>query len=184
MNQAMRIERENVLQAESHQRTTGRQGYANGFKPKTLKTRVGEVSLQIPQTRDYHDENGHPFYPQSLDRGVRSERARTLAVAEMYVPGCQRAECHQDPKRHGTRAEDGDGLDGARDLRRIFDADKSAEAQRRLRETVTRYQKTAPDPRLLARRLLSRKPSRCYESRRSTAADSAPHMDWNASIEK
>ena len=87
MNHAMRIEREHVLQAESHQRTTGRQGYANGFKPKTLQTRVGEVSLQIPQTRDYHDENGHPFYPQSLDRGVRSERALTLAVAEMYVQG-------------------------------------------------------------------------------------------------
>ena len=33
MNHAMRIEREHVLQAESHQRTTGRQGYANGFKP-------------------------------------------------------------------------------------------------------------------------------------------------------
>ena len=35
--------------------------------------------------------------------------------------------------------------DVARDLRRIFDADESAEAQRHLRETVTRYQKTAPD---------------------------------------
>ena len=41
-------------------------GYANGLKPKTLQTRVGEMSLQIPQTRDYHDENGQPFYPQSL----------------------------------------------------------------------------------------------------------------------
>ncbi len=28
-----------------------------------------------------------PFYPQSLARGVRSERAMTLAVAEMYVQG-------------------------------------------------------------------------------------------------
>ena len=56
MNRAMRIEREHVLQAESHQGTTGRQGYANGLKPKTLQTRVGEMSLQIPQTRDYHDE--------------------------------------------------------------------------------------------------------------------------------
>ena len=38
------------------------------------------MSLQIPKTRDYHDENGHPSYPQSLDRAVRSERAPTLAV--------------------------------------------------------------------------------------------------------
>ena len=87
MNCAMQIEREQTLKAESHQRTADRQGYANGFKPKALRTRVGEVHLRIPQTRDYHDEEGRPFYPKSLDRGVRSERAMTLAVAEMYVQG-------------------------------------------------------------------------------------------------
>jgi len=87
INCAMQIEREQTLKAESHQRTADRQGYANGFKPKTLHTRVGEVHLRIPQTRDYHDEEGRPFYPKSLDRGVRSERAMTLAVAEMYVQG-------------------------------------------------------------------------------------------------
>jgi transposase-like protein len=87
MNHAMQIEREQVLKAESHQRTGDRQGYANGFKPKSLKTRVGQVDLRIPQTRGYHDENGRPFYPRSLERGVRSERAMTLAVAEMYVQG-------------------------------------------------------------------------------------------------
>ena len=67
MNHAMQIEREQVLKAESHQRTGDRQGYANGFKPKTFKTRVGQVALRIPQTRGYRDENGRPFYPQSLD---------------------------------------------------------------------------------------------------------------------
>lgn len=87
MNLAMQIEREQTLKAESHQRTDQRQGYANGFKPKTLRTRVGEVPLRIPQTRGYHDEEGRPFYPKSLERGVRSERAMTLAVAEMYVQG-------------------------------------------------------------------------------------------------
>jgi transposase-like protein len=87
MNHAMQIEREQVLKAESHQRTGDRQGYANGFKPKTLKPRVGPVDLRIPQTRGYRDENGRPFYPRSLEWGVRSERAMTLAVAEMYVQG-------------------------------------------------------------------------------------------------
>jgi putative transposase len=87
MNLAMQIERQQALKAESHQRTEERQGYANGFKPKTMRTRVGEVSLRIPQTRGYHDDEGRPFYPKSLERGVRSERAMTLAVAEMYVKG-------------------------------------------------------------------------------------------------
>ena len=57
------VSREQVLQAESHQRTADRQGYANGFKPKILKTRVGRVDLRIPQTRGYRDEDGRPFYP-------------------------------------------------------------------------------------------------------------------------
>jgi transposase-like protein len=87
MNLAMQIEREQTLNAESHQRTADRQGYANGFKPKTIRTRVGEVPLRIPQTRGYHDEDGRPFYPKSLERGVRSERAMILAVAEMYCRG-------------------------------------------------------------------------------------------------
>lgn len=87
MNFAMQIERQQALKAESHQRTDERQGYANGFKSKTMRTRVGEVSLRIPQTRGYHDDEGRPFYPKSLERGVRSERAMTLAVAEMYVKG-------------------------------------------------------------------------------------------------
>jgi len=60
MNHAMQIERKQVLKAESHQRTGDRQGYAHGFKPKSLTTRVGQVDLRIPQTRGYHDENGPP----------------------------------------------------------------------------------------------------------------------------
>ncbi len=46
-----------------------------------MNTRVGEVQLAIPQTR------GTDFYPQSLERGLRSERALKLALAEMYVQG-------------------------------------------------------------------------------------------------
>ena len=81
INEAMKIERNDVLAAEPYQRTQQRRGYANGFKPKTLATRVGNVELQVPQTR------GVEFYPKSLERGVRSERALKLAVAEMYVQG-------------------------------------------------------------------------------------------------
>lgn len=80
-NEAMKIERSTVLGAQPYERTDDRRGYANGFKPKTLATRVGKLELEVPQTR------GVEFYPQSLERGVRSERALKLAVAEMYVQG-------------------------------------------------------------------------------------------------
>ncbi len=81
VNEAMKIERNEVLGAQPYERTDHRQGYANGFKPKTLNTRIGKLELQVPQTR------GVEFYPKSLERGVRSERALKLAVAEMYVQG-------------------------------------------------------------------------------------------------
>ena len=81
VNEAMKIERSEVLGAQPYERTSERRGYANGFKPKTLATRIGQLELQVPQTR------GVEFYPQSLERGVRSERALKLAVAEMYVQG-------------------------------------------------------------------------------------------------
>jgi len=77
LNEAMRLERAAVLQAEPYERSEGRLGHANGFKPKTLNTRLGPVELRIPQVRD-----GIDFYPSALERGVRSEQALTLAMAE------------------------------------------------------------------------------------------------------
>src|SRR4029078_7221054 len=59
-----------------------RLGHANGFKPKVLATRVGEIELRVPQVRD-----GIDFYPSALQKGVRSEQALMLAMAEMYVQG-------------------------------------------------------------------------------------------------
>jgi len=81
MNAAMVIERSAYLGAGHYERHSDRVSYANGFKPKKLDTRIGELNLNIPQTRDCK------FYPQSLERGMRSERALKLAVAEMYVRG-------------------------------------------------------------------------------------------------
>ena len=77
INAAMQAERSEYLQAEPYQHTEERRGYANGFKPKTMRTRIGDVTFAVPQVR----EGG--FYPQALEKGLRSERALTLALAEM-----------------------------------------------------------------------------------------------------
>ena len=81
---AMQIERERFLGAGLYERTPGRQGYANGYKPKRIDTPAGTVTVGVPKT-SCHD--GAPFYPQSLERGRRSIRAVMLAVAEMYIQG-------------------------------------------------------------------------------------------------
>jgi transposase-like protein len=81
MNEAMKLERAEVLQARPYERTDHRTGYANGFKQKIVNSRIGKLQLRVPQTRDVE------FYPSTLERGERSERALKLAVAEMYVQG-------------------------------------------------------------------------------------------------
>lgn len=82
LNEAMKIERARALQADPYERSPARRGYANGFKPKSVKTRLGEITFAVPQVRGEVE-----FYPSALERGVRSERALKLAVAEMYVQG-------------------------------------------------------------------------------------------------
>lgn len=81
LDEIMLLEREQYLGAARYERSETRRGYANGFKPKTLQTRVGELELQVPQTRDGQ------FYPSALEKGLRCERALKLALAEMYVQG-------------------------------------------------------------------------------------------------
>ena len=85
-NEAMKVERSAFLGAASHERTSKRRGYRNGFKDKKVRTRVGELNVSVPQVRDLKDRDD-TFYPKSLEKGLRSERALKLAIAEMYVQG-------------------------------------------------------------------------------------------------
>lgn len=80
-NAAMKVEREQFLGAAPHERSEDRKGYANGYKPKELQTRMGALDLEVPQVR------GLGFYPQSIEKGSRSERALKLAIAQMYLEG-------------------------------------------------------------------------------------------------
>jgi transposase-like protein len=81
INEAMLLERQKYVQAEPYERSPQRRSHSNGFKDKTVKTRLGEITFSVPQVRDGQ------FYPQALEKGLRSERALKIAVAEMYVQG-------------------------------------------------------------------------------------------------
>jgi len=82
LNEAMKIEREDALGADAYQRTPDRKGYANGYKSKTVDTRMGRMIVDVPQVRGDVE-----FYPSALEKGCRSERALKVAIAEMYVKG-------------------------------------------------------------------------------------------------
>jgi hypothetical protein len=80
LNEAMKIERDHALGAKPYEHTDSRKGYANGYKPKTVYTRMGRLCVDVPRVRGDMD-----FYPSALERGSRSERALKLAIAEMYI---------------------------------------------------------------------------------------------------
>jgi putative transposase len=81
LNSVMQAERSKYLQANAYERTEEPKGHANGYKPKTVRTKLGEITFAIPQVQ----EGG--FYPSALEKGMRSERALLIALAEMYVQG-------------------------------------------------------------------------------------------------
>lgn len=83
INHAMLIERSQHLGAAPYQRHTLRNGYANGFKNRCLESRLGPIELKVPQVRN----SDIPFYPNALERGQRSEKALSIAIAEMYLQG-------------------------------------------------------------------------------------------------
>ena len=87
MNEAMKLERSEFLRASPGERTAERVAHANGFKDKHVRSRVGELLLRVPQVRPLPGGEPVSFYPRALERGLGSERALKLAIAEMYMQG-------------------------------------------------------------------------------------------------
>lgn len=69
------------LSAGHYERTDRRKGYRNGKYPRTLKTRVGKIELQVPRDRE------GAFQTAIFDRYQRSEKALALSLMEMYILG-------------------------------------------------------------------------------------------------
>ena len=69
VQQVLEAEMSSFLGAESYQRNDVRRGWRNGYKPRTLKTRVGELELMVPKDRDGQ------FQTELFERYQRSEKA-------------------------------------------------------------------------------------------------------------
>ena len=67
--------------AAPYERSATRTGHRNGYKPRTLRTRVGTLSLLVPQDREGN------FSTRLFSRYQRNEKALCLALMEMYVEG-------------------------------------------------------------------------------------------------
>lgn len=81
VNQILEAQVSEALGAERHERSEERQGYRNGYRARTLYTRVGPLTLQVPQTRE------GVFSTEVFKRYQRSEQAFVVALMEMVVQG-------------------------------------------------------------------------------------------------
>jgi putative transposase len=81
LNQVLEAQVSEQLGAERYERAEERQGYRNGIRPRKLTTRVGQLTLRVPQVREGQ------FSPDLFARYQRSEQALVLALMEMVVNG-------------------------------------------------------------------------------------------------
>ena len=81
LQQLLETEMTEHIGAAPYQRTEDRKGHRNGYKPRTLKTRVGKLELLVPQDRE------GTFSTHLFARYQRNEKALVLALMEMYVEG-------------------------------------------------------------------------------------------------
>jgi transposase-like protein len=77
VQQVLEAEMTSFLGAETYQRNEERCGWRKGYKPRTLKTRVGELELMVPKDRDGQ------FQTEPFERYQRSEKALVLALLQM-----------------------------------------------------------------------------------------------------
>jgi transposase-like protein len=81
LNQVLNAQVSEQLQAAPYERSEQRQGYRNGYKPRQLTTRVGALTLLVPQVREGQ------FSTELFTRYQRSEQALVLTLMEMVVNG-------------------------------------------------------------------------------------------------
>jgi transposase-like protein len=81
VQQILEAEMSEHIGAAPYERTEKRTGQRNGYKPRTLRTRVGTLNLLVPQDRE------GTFSTRLFARYQRNEKALVLALMQMYVEG-------------------------------------------------------------------------------------------------
>ncbi len=81
LNQVLEVQAGEQLGAGRYERREERTGYRNGYRARHLYSRVGPLTLRVPQFRD------GAFSTEIFQRYQRSEQGLVLALMEMVVNG-------------------------------------------------------------------------------------------------
>lgn len=93
VNEASRIERAQHLQTMPYERSAQRVDQANGYKPKTVLTRMGEITFEVPQVRSggfYPRTRVATLFPNSASRlrlvsAILAEQDEDWMTANIYL---------------------------------------------------------------------------------------------------
>jgi transposase-like protein len=77
----MEADVEGVIGAGRHERSAERLGYRNGFRDRTLDTRLGQLPLRIPKLRQ------GSYFPPFLEPRKTSEKALVAVIQEAWISG-------------------------------------------------------------------------------------------------
>ena len=81
LNQALKYQSDQQLQAKPYERSDERTDYRNGYRERDLVTRVGTITLRVPRHRF------KPFETELFENYSRSESALIATMAEMVING-------------------------------------------------------------------------------------------------
>ncbi|WP_369602666.1 IS256 family transposase [Hahella sp. SMD15-11] len=81
LQRLMEAEAESRCGAGLHERSPGRVNHRNGYRARTLETRLGTLDLKIPKLRS------GSYFPSFLEPRKASEQALVAVVQEAYVKG-------------------------------------------------------------------------------------------------
>ena len=95
LNAVMQYEAYQQSGALPYERGPQRKAHRNGTRPRSLKTRVGEITLDKPQFREY------PFETKVFERYSRVEQALLMAIAESYIQGVSTRRMEEIVKKFG-----------------------------------------------------------------------------------
>jgi putative transposase len=77
----MEFEVAELAGAGRHERSGGRTAYRNGYRDRTLETRLGTLELEIPKLRS------GSYFPSFLEPRRLSERALAAVIQQAWVGG-------------------------------------------------------------------------------------------------
>ena len=81
LNEIMQAESEEQLGAARHERTEDRIDYRNGVRQRTLATRIGTLTLEVPRHRN------EPFHTMVFENYKRSEASLIATMVQMVIAG-------------------------------------------------------------------------------------------------